>query len=190
MQGAAAVQPNPGCWVLASCPQFCPTICKQSIWGLYYAGGREKEHLSKAWGAFGAGFEQRVSFSSLRQLCDADRFKPSAARGRASDSLFCHDLSAQPNPGEEFAQLGDISSKLVRKVMPLKNRCQWLQPGQRRDGHQPSTLHNQSWGQSPDLPSSLFSWLFSPGLSAASPRRLPACGTHPPAPACGSAPRG
>lgn len=61
---------------------------------------------------FGAGLEQRVSFNFLRQLCDADRFKPSAARGRASDSLFCHNLSAQPNPGEELAQLGEISSKL------------------------------------------------------------------------------
>lgn len=54
----------------------------------------------------------------------------------------------------------------------------------------PPTLPKQSWGWSPDLPSSLFSWLFSPGLSAASPRRLLACRTQPPAPVCGSAPRG
>lgn len=56
---------------------------------LYYAGRRGKEDLSKAWGVFGTGLEQRVSFSFLGQVCDADRFKPSAARGRASDSLFC-----------------------------------------------------------------------------------------------------
>lgn len=144
--------------------------------------------------AFGAGLDQRVSFNPLlnflRQLYDADRFKPSAARGRASDSLFCHNLSAHPSPAEAFAQLGEISGELVRKVMLLKHRFQWMQPGQGRDAHQPSTLPNLSWGQIPDLPSSLFSWLFSPGLSAASPRRLPACGTRPPAPACGSAPRG
>lgn len=71
--------------------------------------------------AFGAGLEQRVSFNFLRQLCDADRFKPSAARGRASDSLSCHNLSAHLSPGEEFAQLGEISSTLVRKVTPLKH---------------------------------------------------------------------
>lgn len=93
--------------------------------------------MSKAWGAFGAGLEQRVSFNFLGQLCDADRFKPSAAIGRNSDSLLCHNPSAHPSPGEEFAQLGEISSKLVRKVMPLKHRCQWMQPGQGRDAHQP-----------------------------------------------------
>lgn len=65
----------------------------QSVWGLYYAGRRGKEDLSKAWGVFGTGLEQRVSFSFLGQVCDADRFKHSAARGRGSDSLFC---SLQP----------------------------------------------------------------------------------------------
>lgn len=73
--------------------------------------------LSKAVGALGAGLEQRVSFNFLGQLCDVNRLEASAATDRVSDSLFCH-KSAHPSPGEELAQLREVSSRLVMKVMP------------------------------------------------------------------------